>query len=348
MFALALAGVLASGEAFPAAASAHGPIAPVALDYLARVTALPAGLDAKVVDGDQRMWLRASPTQTVVILDYRGAPYLRFSGRGVEVNHNSAMYYLNQTPFALNPPPGLGPRTPPNWARVSDGHAYGWHDGRLHALATVALNPGNSFVGTWRVAILLDGRSSAISGGLWHAPAPSIVWFWPIAVILLCVLAAWRVRRPELDRLTARTLALGALAAVATAGVGRQLHGRPSVTAFQLVELGAILAFVAWAFVRVVSRRAGFFTYFLIAIAALWQGLELIPTLTNGFVLIALPALVARAATVIALGTAAGLLLLVFRLHELQDESRARGRGSAVELEGQDEDAWELAESPDS
>jgi hypothetical protein len=343
MFALVLVGVLASGGAFPGSASAHGPVAPVALDYLARVRALPAGLDAKVVDGDQRMWLRAPPSQTVVILDYRGAPYLRFSRLGVEVNHNSAMFYLNQTPFALTPPPGLGPRTPPNWARVSDGHEYGWHDGRLHALATVALNPGTSFVGTWRVPILLDGRSSAISGGLWHAPPPSIVWFWPIAVILFCVLAAWRVRRPELDRLTARVLGLGALAAVATAGLARQLHGRPTVSVFQLVELAAILAFVAWGFARVAWRRPGFFTYFVIAIIALWQGLELIPTLTNGFVLIALPAFVARAATVIAVGTAAGLLLLVFRLHELQGESRAEDRGSAVALEGQDEDAWELA-----
>jgi hypothetical protein len=343
MFALGLAGVLASGWAFPGSASAHGPVAPVALDYLARVRDLPARLDAKVVDGDQRMWLRAPASETVVVVDYRGAPYLRFSRLGVEVNQNSAMYYLNQTPFAWTPPPGLGPQTPPKWARVSSGHDYGWHDGRLHALATVALNPGASFVGTWRVPILVDGRYSAISGGLWHAPAPSIVWFWPIAVILLCVLAAWRVRRPDLDRLTARVLALGALAAVVIAGLGRQLHGRPSVSAFQLVELAAILAFVGWGFVRVLFRPPGFFSYFVIAIVALWEGLELIPTLTNGFVLIALPAFVARAATVIALGTAAGVLLLVFRLHELRHESPPESGGAEADREGQDEDAWELA-----
>jgi hypothetical protein len=343
MFALMLVAALAAGGLFPGSASAHGPVAPVALDYLARVRDAPAGLDAKVVDGDQRMWLRAPPTEMVVILDYRGAPYLRFSPRGVEVNQNSAMYYLNQTPFALTPPPGLGPRTPPKWASVTDGHDYGWHDGRLHALATVVLNPGSSFVGTWRVPIVVDGRFSAISGGLWHAPAPSIVWFWPIAVLLLCVLAAWRVRRPQLDRWTARVLALVALGAVSTIALGRQLHGRPIVSAFQLVELGAILAFVGWGLFRVLFRRPGFFTYFVIAIVALWEGLELIPTLTNGFVLIALPAFVARVATVLALGGAAGLLLLVFRLHELQQESPPDGGRAEAELEGQDEDAWELA-----
>ena len=165
----------------------------------------------------------------------------------------------------------------------------------------------------------------------------------PIAVLLLCVLAAWRIRRPGLDRASARMLGLGALMAVATAGLGRQLHGRPDVTAFQLVELAAILAFVAWGFVRVLLRRPGFFSYFVIAIAALWEGLELIPTLTNGFVLIALPAFVARTATVLALGTAAGLLLLVFRLHELQGGARGERRGSVGELEGEDEESWELA-----
>jgi hypothetical protein len=343
MFALVLAVALTSAGVSPGLAEAHGPVAPVALDYLARVRSLPPGLNAKVVDGDQRMWLQAPPGKTVVVLDYGGAPYLRFSGSGVEVNHNSTMWYLNQTPFAAKPPAGLGPRTPPNWKRVSGDHAYGWHDGRLHALATVALGPRASFVGTWRVPILVDGRSSAISGGLWHANPPSIVWFWPIVVLLACVLAAWRIKRPEVDRATARLLALGALAAIAIAELGRALHGRPSVSVVQLLELAAILAFVGWASFRVGLRRAGAFTYFGIAVVALWEGFELIPTLTRGFVLIALPAFLARAAAVVALGTAAGLLVLVFRLYDLQDESPAGRRASAAELEGEGEDAWGLA-----
>ncbi len=343
MLALVLVAAVAAPWVFPGSAEAHGPVAPVALDYLARVRSLPAGLVAKVVDGDQRMWLQAPPGETVVVLDYGGAPYLRFTRSGVEVNHNSTMWYLNQTPFALTPPAGLGARTAPKWESVGVGHEYGWHDGRLHALATVALNPGASFVGTWRIPIRVDGRSSAISGGLWHAPAPSIVWFWPIAVLLLCVLAAWRVKRPDVDRRVARLLGISALAAIAVAGLGRELHGRPSVSAFQLLQLAAILAFVGWGLFRVGSGRAGAFTYFAIALVALWEGFGLLPTLTNGFVLIALPAFVARVAAVVALGTAAGLILLLFRLHDLQHESAADGRDPAAELEGEGEDAWELA-----
>jgi hypothetical protein len=250
------------------------------------------------------------------------------------------MYYLNQTPVALKPPPTLGPKTPPHWQLVTSAHAYEWHDGRLHALAAVALTPGASFVGTWRVPLVVNGRSTAISGGLWHAGAPSIVWFWPIAVLLLCVLAAWRIRRPALDRWTARVLGISALVAVAVAGIGRYLHGRPDVSTLQLVELAALLAFVLWGLFRVIFQRPGFFTYLLIAIVALWEGLELTPTLVSGFVLIAVPAFAARAASVVALGAGVGLLLMVFRLADLRHERSADGERPADDFEAED---WELA-----
>jgi len=232
--------------ALPGVAQAHGPIAPVATSYLAKATAVPAGLDAKVVDGDLRMWLRAPASQTVVVLDYRGAPYLRFSASGVEVNQNSSMYYLNMTPVAATPPLNLTASTPPDWHSVSGGHSYEWHDGRLGALAVVALAPGASYVGRWNLPLRIDGRLASISGGLWYAPDPSLVWLWPIVVLILCVVAAWRVRRVRLDLFVARTLAIAALVGITTAGLGLQLHGRPTVTVFQLVELAAILTFVGW------------------------------------------------------------------------------------------------------
>ena len=70
-------------------------------------------------------------------------------------------------------------------------------------------------MGTWRVPVIADGRQSAISGSLLYASNPPIVWFWPIAVLLACVLAARRLRRPELDARLARMLAIAALIAFA-------------------------------------------------------------------------------------------------------------------------------------
>jgi hypothetical protein len=323
---IAIAGLLAALAAYPTAAQAHGPIAPAASSYFAKVLQLPAGLEAKVVDGDLRMWLKVPPNETVVILDYRGAPYLRFSPSGVEVNHNSAMYYLNATPVALTPPVNLSPTTPPSWHRVTSGHAYEWHEGRLHALASVALTPGVSFVGRWRIPVMIDGQADSISGGVWHADDPTIVWFWGICVLVACVLAAWRVRRRSLDQLVARVLAVTALVAVTIAALGLQLRGRPTISAFQLVELALILAFVAWGFSKALFRRPGYFTCFLIAVAALWAGGEMFTTLLYGFVLISLPATLARAATIVCLGTGVGLLLLVFRLSDYSDSRLERAR----------------------
>jgi hypothetical protein len=310
---------------FPSVASAHGPVAPVASSYLARVQQVPAGLEAKAVDGDLRMWLSVPGRQTVVVLDYRGAPYLRFSSSGVEVNQKSSMYYLNQTP-AQTPPTTLGPRTPADWHQVTGGHSYLWHDGRLHALASVAIAPGTTYVGKWRVPLVIDGRLSAISGGLWHAPSPPVVWFWPIAVLLGCVLAARRLARPEFDFNLTRALTVVALLAIVAGGLGIELHGRPAVSTFQLIALALILCFVGWASTWLARRRPGYFYFFVIAFASLWMGAELVPTLTHGFVLMAVPALVARAAAVLSLGCGAALLLYVFRMADLPDPRLHRRR----------------------
>lgn len=340
LIALIAIGAVGLGGAFPAAASAHGPIAPIASSYLARVGYAPAGLDAKVVDGDLLMWLRVRRGLTAVVLDYRGAPYLRFSPGGVDVNENSSMYYLNQTPVALRPPPDLTANTPPRWYQVSAGNAYRWHDGRLHALASVALIPGASFVGHWRLPIIIDGRRTAITGGLWHAENPSIVWFWPIAVLLACVLAGWRVHRPSLDRVLARWVGVAALLGLSGATVARELHGRPTVTVFQWIEIAVVLAFAVWALHRLLVVHHGYFLYFTIAIVALWQGAELIPTLLQGFVLAAGPPTLVRVAAVVSLATGISLLPLVFRIAER--DSPAGGRELA-ELEAKGDSAWELA-----
>jgi hypothetical protein len=317
--------------AFPGSAQAHGPVDPAASSYFAKVLGVPTGLQAKVVDGDLRMWLSAPASETVLVLDYRGAPYLRFSPSGVQVNENSSMYYLNQTPVAQTPPPNLTATTPPKWHEVSGGHHYVWHDGRLHALASVALTPGVAFVGRWNVPLRIDGRLTAIDGGLWHAEDPSIVWFWPIVVLLACVLAAWRVRRRSLDVLLARMLAITASIAVAIAGLGLQLHGRPTISILQFIELGFILAFAGWGLWRALFRSPGWFTCFGVGVGAMWAGGVLVTTLLYGFVLIAIPAFLARVVTVLCLGCGAALLLLVFRLADGADDAEDADEADEVD-----------------
>jgi hypothetical protein len=330
--------VVAGFALFPSAAAAHGPVAPIASSYLAKVSEAPAGVDAKVIDGDQRMWLRVPRGRTVIVLDYRGAPYLRFTPAGVEVNHNSAIYYLNQTPVAEIPPANLTRTTPANWHHVSAGNSYSWHDGRLHALATVARSPGASYIGRWTIPMTVGSRASAVAGGLWHADDPSIAWFWPAVVIIACVLAAWRLHRAELDERVAQVLGFAVLAGVTVGGIARQLHGRPTVSAFQVAGLVLILAFVGWALSRMLLRRPGYFFYLVVAVAALWQGAELFPTLLDGFVLAAVPAFVARTAAVVCLGSGIGLLVIVFAMSQRRDEEASEEWDDDRGLE--DDRAW--------
>ena len=333
-----LAVVLVATGALPGVAEAHGTVDPIATSYLARIARVPAGLDAKVVDGDLRLWLRVRPGVSAVVLDYRGAPYLRFSRSGVQVNVNSAMYYLNQTPVET-PPARVSPTIPPRWQQASSGHEYSWHDGRLQALASVARAPGSTYVGRWRIPVLVGGQLNPISGGLFYAPDPPIVWFWPIVVLFLSTLAAWRLRRPDVDARVVRLLAVADLVAIAAAGAVRELHGRPTVSGFQLVTLAVTLAFVAWGVRRVLLQRLGYFVIFLIAIVSLWEGIQLSPTLARGFVLAAGPAFAARAAAVLCLGCGAGLLLFTFRWAE-QREPESPDDDWDEDYDLEDADVW--------
>ena len=297
----------------PTAAQAHGASDPVASSYLARIASVPPGLKATVVDGDLRMWLDVPSHESVYVLDYQGAPYLHLAGGHIWANEKSQMYYFNQSP-PINPPSWLRRTTRPRWIPVGSGTSYEWHDGRLQALATVALAPGASFVGSWRIPLVVNGRATSLSGTLAYRGAPSIVWFWPIAVLMLCVLAGWRLQDSLIDAATGRALAVLTVFGIMLAAVGRDLHGRPALSAIGVVELAVILAFAIWALSRIVRHSAGSLVLFLIAVAAAWEGISLLPTLLHGYVLLAVPPLLGRLATVICLGGAIALGFSIVRL----------------------------------
>jgi hypothetical protein len=160
-------------------------------------------------------------------------------------------------------------------------------------------------------------------------------------VAVVCVLAALRLHETELDRRLARALALVALLGVAVTGSGEELRGRPGVSDGQyvLLALALVLAFVAWGLVRLVSRREGWFGYFVIALAALWEGASLVGVLTHGFVLIALPGAVARVAVVLCLASGAALLPVIFRLAERPDRSGSTPPPAGVTA-WEDDESW--------
>jgi len=148
-----------------------------------------------------------------------------------------------------------------------------------------------------------------------------------MALAVAAVPTAWMTPGDEATRSRARRALGTALLALSLACAGRELHGRPNVSISGCVELILVLAFAIWELSRVLLGRATFFSHLLIALVALWQGLDLVPTLVNGYVLIPLPAGVARAVAVICLGCAVCLGLLALRdgdRPEIQERRRRR------------------------
>ena len=298
-----VAGVMA----FPSSASAHaGQTDPVASSYRATITSVGPGLTAKVVDGDQRLWMSADPRLTVIVVGRFGEPYLRFSSAGVDENLRSPTTYLNRaTPVMV--PSGANPKLPPAWKHLTDSHSYIWHEDRLHVLAGRSSAPGD--VGPWVVPVTVNGREEVIRGQLWRAADPSLLWFWPAVVILACVVALLRVRDQRITRTLGRVLALAAVVAVVVARIGVELYGHPGVSTWQHVDLALTGLLAVLVIVLLLRPRGTGFVAFVAGAAGVYQGVVLLPTLTEGYVLAAVPATIERAAGSVAIACGIGAML---------------------------------------
>jgi hypothetical protein len=311
---IALAVALLAAVLLPSTASAHvGRVPPAATDYLARISSIPPGLAARIVDGDQGIWLRVKPSLTVVVTGLRGERYLRFSRTGVAVNTRSATWFLDRVhPQVV--PSGVTSSTPPQWKELTSRHSWTWHEGRLHAPALAAHPSGNAFLGRWTVPIVVDGRGTAIEGGLWQSAPASLLWFWPLLVFAACIPALLGLRDARLEAAVGAVLAGVALVAAAVARLGRELYGRPTVSSWQLVLVAAtclVAVGLALLYSRGDWRALG---GIVIGIAAVYQGAALLATLRDGWVLAAFPAWLERSATAVSLASGAALILVSLRL----------------------------------
>jgi hypothetical protein len=301
------------GLATPVVARADGPVDPIATNYTARVAHVPAGVQAKVIDGYLQLWLKVDPSKTVQVLDQVGAPWLLFNAHGVFVNHNSLLFFISQTPVEAIPPARITARTAPDWVKVSSGHTWKWRDGRLQAFARQTLAPGQRYAGPWSITLRVDGTTARVSGGLYFRPHPSLVWFWPVAVILLCVIAVWRLRSNALDRRVVTGLTLLLLATLVVVAGARLLHGRPSVSPVQIAEFAVAAAAILSGAAVFARGRFPAAIPLIVAFVALWAGLTFLPILTHQDAQLILPAWLTRAATALLLGGGLSLVLMGMR-----------------------------------
>jgi hypothetical protein len=300
---LVVTGVVGIAIALPGVASAHvGRTLPVATDFTARITASVPGVTAKVVDGDQSLWLRAPAAAVVSVPGIFGEPLLRFDRRGIWLNLRSPTAQADGIDRTDLRPTAGG--TPPLWHRVTTGHSYLWHDHRLHALEPVARAGGAA--GPWSIPFVVDGAKRSLRGAL-HYSAPGAVWAWiavPVVLALMSALAATRSASALV------VLALAATAAVWAIRVGRELYGRPAVPIVGWIEI-AITCVVGALFLFGLTRRSAgtrVFTAFFVGFGALYEGLTMLPVLTHAIALNALPSLLARIAEGVVIAAGIGTL----------------------------------------
>ena len=170
------------------------------LGYHSKVRAVKPrvpGVDLKVLNGDDQMWLKNRSGKTIVIEGYAGEPYLRFRTNGVYINVNSPAGYLNQDRYGkAGVPKTATPEAVPNWQRLGGGAVWAWHDHRIHYMSptlppVISDAPQKAHhVFDWKVPATANGKRFFIAGSLDYRPPVSKAEF-PVAfVIVLTTLVA--------------------------------------------------------------------------------------------------------------------------------------------------------------
>lgn len=188
-------------------AAAHG--GGGARGFTSTVTAVvprAPGIDATVLESDDRIGLRNKTGKSIVILGYEREPYLRLTPDAVYRNAHSPATYLNDDRYGrVALPDQADPKAAPDWKRVADEPYYEWHDHRIHWMSPIDPPQVRQAKGVphhifnWSVPILVSGQRSALKGSLDYKPPPTsrfrAVFIVPLAALALGGAAAWWWRR---------------------------------------------------------------------------------------------------------------------------------------------------------
>ncbi len=132
------------------------------------------GLDAHVLNFDDRIEFVYDGDRDVVVDGYRDEPYLRFRAGGlVQVNRRSPAGYLNEDRFAQAAVPARADhRATPVWQTVARNGRYDWHDHRIHWMGKGSLPPQVKDeskpveVFDWSIPLEVGERQATVRGRL--------------------------------------------------------------------------------------------------------------------------------------------------------------------------------------
>ena len=133
--AMAAGVVLAAVFSTPVFADPAGPT-----DYRSEVVSVDPpsdDIDVEIIGGDSFVELTAQPGTDVVVVGYRGEPYLWFRPDGtVWENEKAPTTYQNLSRFGTDAPAAADPEAEPDWHQVASDHRWAWHDHRTHWMQT--------------------------------------------------------------------------------------------------------------------------------------------------------------------------------------------------------------------
>lgn len=140
-------------------------------------------LTFEVIGGDSFIELQAEPGIEVIVIGYRGEPYLRFDPSGtVYQNERSPSRWLNDDRYGESViPPEADPNAEPEWVEVASDGSYAWHDHRTHWMnrsKPLGVEVGDTVLEAV-VPLLVDGQEVAVHVDSKLLASPS-----PLAVIV--------------------------------------------------------------------------------------------------------------------------------------------------------------------
>jgi hypothetical protein len=179
-------------------------------NYRAAVTAIRPALPAVAATvglGGQFVRITNQGAATIVILGYRGEPFLRLSPHLVEVNQLSGT--AAQTGLIPVAPPPESSASEPRWVRSSDADSVAWTDARI-APPPPQSQPASE---SWTLPLIVDGQQVSVVGTRDRTPPPS-PWPWVAVLVLLTAAVAAIGWMRNWQRPMAAVVAAGILAFV--------------------------------------------------------------------------------------------------------------------------------------
>lgn len=235
--AVALAAVLAGLFALinPAPAAAHiAGSGGSPSNYRAVVTAIrPAAPTMAVTVGVGGQWVRVTNqgAAEIVVLGYRGEPFLRLSQNRVQVNELSST--AAETGQTRGAPASQDRAAAPSWVQLREGDSATWTDARLDAPVGAAES--------WQLPLIVGGQQVTVVGTRERIPPPS-PWPWVGALVLLAAAVAAIGWMRNWHRPMAAVVATGILAFVLHL-IGTGFAPQQGGPVFGWIGVGAVGAF---------------------------------------------------------------------------------------------------------